>query len=145
MVMLLPTCGQRVAWCPARWSIAPRIALCRASDARLATAASFLKNTLHMSTRRLAESRSILSWVFRKGDDLLICSLDRNATGDFAVVLRPQHQGACRFTERTDTIASGLQRHASLACELREHEWTLVGYHAPHSPEPFSTLVSQAA
>jgi hypothetical protein len=70
----------------------------------------------------------VIHWEFTRGRERIICEVDRNPDGAFAVVLV-----ACRSLRRASAgtfgaIADALRRHADVANKLRSSGWKLAAY-----------------
>ena len=71
---------------------------------------------------------AILRWVFRNGDMLLTCRVDRQTSGGYAVVIIPKGNSPAS-TGRVSiypTAVEAVRQHAAVATALRDLGWTLV-------------------
>ena len=71
---------------------------------------------------------AILRWVFRNGDMLLTCRVDRQTSGSYAVVIIPKGN-APATAGRVSVYPSAIEavrQHAAVATALRDLGWTLV-------------------
>ena len=71
---------------------------------------------------------AILRWVFRSGDMILTCRLDRQTSGGYAVVIIPKGNApasAGRVAVYPSAIEA-VRQHAAVATALRDLGWTLV-------------------
>jgi hypothetical protein len=78
-----------------------------------------------------APRRSIhlLRWVFRRGNQLLTCQLDRDGRqAAYMLSLVPHWDVRQAVVEQFDAGVSAFRRHAAVADTLRRQGWTLASY-----------------
>jgi hypothetical protein len=82
-------------------------------------------------TRIARQRRSIrlLRWVFRRGNRLITCRLDRDGRrAAYTLSLVPHWDIRQAASETFDSGVSAFHRHAALAGQLRGQGWTLASY-----------------
>jgi hypothetical protein len=98
-----------------------------------------------MRTRR-DESQSVVQWTFRRGNELLTCQVHRQRGGLYRLSVVPHAAPGRSALETFGHLVSALQRHATLAAELRQQGWTVVGYGTtPRTPLYLSVPDAAAA
>ena len=77
---------------------------------------------------RYVPTPPILRWVFRHDGMRLICRVDRQTSGRFALVIVPEGDGGKSLGRVTvyPAAADALRQHAAIAVALRDLGWTLV-------------------
>jgi hypothetical protein len=74
-------------------------------------------------------SMHLLRWVFRRGNQLLTCQLDReDRRAAYMLSLVPHWDVRQAVIERFDAGVSAFRRHATIADALRRQGWTLASY-----------------
>lgn len=70
--------------------------------------------------------RSLLRWMFQRGDDRIVCQVD--AGPSFTVSVIPERDAWRTLIEKFDDRLHAFQRHAQVATELRAYGWTVASY-----------------
>jgi hypothetical protein len=74
-------------------------------------------------------SHSVVRWIFKRGQQLLTCRVDRDADGSsYTTSVVPHGNLELTTVETFETGLSALHKHACIAGRLRQLGWTLVGY-----------------
>ena len=98
-----------------------------------------------MRTRR-DESKSVVRWTFRRGNDVLTCQVHRQRSGRYRLSIIPYAPQGLSGIETFSHMVSALHRHAAIAARLRQDGWTVVSYGAaPRTPTYLSFPDAQAA
>ena len=76
------------------------------------------------------KARAIINWEFARGQERMSCRIDRGSdtAGVFAVALVPYRHLQRATVETFEAAAAAFGRHATLATDLRNSGWKLVGY-----------------
>ena len=74
------------------------------------------------------KTRDFLRWQFRQGQRLLTCGIAKTDATGYSVVTVPHHNVRKGTVEIYKDLVSALQRHASIAAQLRENGWQLASY-----------------
>jgi hypothetical protein len=75
------------------------------------------------------EATPLLRWIFRRGDDVLSCHVEKAANDDTYQVCVIPYGGVGRFlVERFDAGINAFHRHALIASQLRRNGWKLAAY-----------------
>jgi len=75
------------------------------------------------------ESFRLLRWVFRRGNRLLTCQLDRDGRqAAYMLSVVPHWDVRQAAVETFDAGASAFRRHAAIVGGLRSQGWTLASY-----------------
>ena len=79
----------------------------------------------------------MLRWTFRRGNEFLICAIDRARSGrGYQLAIVPEAATHAARIEMFATTFDVLLRHASIAQELRDLGWRLVAYtDSPRTPQ----------
>ena len=78
------------------------------------------------STR--SSTRDFLRWQFRLRNRLLTCGITRSDAKGYSVVTVPHHNVRTGTVEIYKDLVSALQRHASIAAQLRDDGWSIASY-----------------
>jgi hypothetical protein len=73
-------------------------------------------------------TRQLIRWQFRFRDRLLTCGITRSGADGFSVITVPHHNVRRGTVEIYRDLASALQRHASIAMQLRNDGWSIASY-----------------
>ena len=80
------------------------------------------------TTSTAGTTRDFLRWQFRLRDRLLTCGISKTGAAGYSVVTFP-HQNVRRGTvEIYKDLVTALQRHASIASQLRADGWSIASY-----------------
>src|SRR3990167_5941273 len=69
------------------------------------------------------QSTPALRWVFHRDEDAITCEIDTAGERAFDVCIVPHWDVSASSIERFDTVHRAFERHAELACRLREAGW----------------------
>ena len=69
-----------------------------------------------------------LRWQFRMKNRLLTCGIAKTAAAGYSVVTVPHNNVRKGTVEIYQDLVSALQRHASIATELRANGWSIASY-----------------
>ncbi len=71
----------------------------------------------------------VLRWIFRRGDQVLSCHVEKATDNDTYQVCVIPYGGVGRFlVERFDAGINAFHRHALIAAHLRRTGWKLAAY-----------------
>jgi hypothetical protein len=70
----------------------------------------------------------VLRWQFRLNDRVLTCGVAPSGARTFDVVTVPHWDIGSGSVETFDCATAALQRHATIACELRDAGWSAASY-----------------
>ncbi len=87
-----------------------------------------------MTHQAISETRPtppVLRWVFRRGANALVCRLDRQLTGSYAITILPEWQPEAARVITLPTAAAALQQHAAITGALRDLGWIVSEHTAP--------------
>jgi hypothetical protein len=86
---------------------------------------------LGMKTRSAErQTQRLLRWIFRRGDQMLVCRVDGRGDRTFTLSLVPHANVRAGIAETFTSAWSAFRRHAMIASELRRAGWTLAAYTA---------------
>lgn len=74
-----------------------------------------------------SKTRDFLRWQFRQRNRLLTCGVAKS-DATYSVVTVPHHNVRKGTVEIYKDLVSALQRHASIAAELRANGWSIASY-----------------
>ena len=74
------------------------------------------------------KSQEFLRWQFRLRNRLLTCGIAKADAQGYSVVTVPHHNVPKGTVEIYKDLMSALQRHASIAAELRANGWSIASY-----------------
>ena len=74
------------------------------------------------------KTRDFLRWQFRLRDRLLTCGIAKGDASGYSVVTVPHHTVRTGTVEIYKDLVSALQRHASIAAQLRADGWQIASY-----------------
>jgi hypothetical protein len=74
------------------------------------------------------KTREFLRWQFRQRNRLLTCGVAKSDATGYSVVTVPHHNVRKGTVEIYKDLVSALQRHASIAAELRADGWSVASY-----------------
>lgn len=81
---------------------------------------------------RLRYAQTVIRWEFMRGRERISCQVDREpetgGAGRFAVISLPYQRLQRGTIEFFENATAALRRHATMASDLRETGWKLVGY-----------------
>ena len=77
------------------------------------------------NTTRRQRARTLLQWVFSRGNSLVTCELHQEGS---RYLVRLLTHGGKMIVARFDAGLAAFQRHAALAAELRRSGWMLIAY-----------------
>ena len=80
-----------------------------------------------MKTTR-SNTREFLRWQFRLRNRLLTCGIVKSDAKGYSVVTIPHHNVRKGTDEIYKDLVSALQRHASIAAQLRDDGWSIASY-----------------
>jgi hypothetical protein len=84
---------------------------------------------MNRNATKSRRAHRLLRWVFRKGNQLLTCQLDRDGRhAAYMLSLVPHWDVRQSFIERHQDGVAAFQRHAAIARQLRERGWILDAY-----------------
>ena len=78
--------------------------------------------------QRGGKTREFLRWQFRQRNRLLTCGIARSDASGYSVVTVPHHNVRKGTVEIYKDLVSALQRHASIATQLRADGWSIASY-----------------
>jgi len=83
-----------------------------------------------MNTTASAPSKTgdFLRWQFRQGKRLLTCGIAKSDASGYSVVTVPHNNVRKGTVEIYKDLVSALQRHASIAAQLRASGWSIASY-----------------
>ena len=83
-----------------------------------------------MNTNVSAPSKThdFLRWQFRQGKRLLTCGIAKSDASGYSVVTVPHNNVRTGTVEIYKDLVSALQRHASIAAQLRANGWQIASY-----------------
>lgn len=81
----------------------------------------------HTNTSCQAPPSAMLRWVFERRAAMITCEVDFTPEEGYDVSVVPHWDVAATAIEHFDSPLSALERHAELACTLRDTGWTMVG------------------
>jgi hypothetical protein len=74
------------------------------------------------------QPRDMVRWQFRFRDKVVTCGVSRSGAAGFSVVTVPHHNVRRGTVEIYEDLVSALQRHASIAAQLRANGWSIASY-----------------
>jgi hypothetical protein len=74
------------------------------------------------------KAREFVRWQFRLRDRLLTCGVAEGDATGYSVVTVPHHNVRKGTVEIYKDLVSALQRHASIAAQLRADGWSIASY-----------------
>lgn len=77
-----------------------------------------------------ANGQRLLRWIFQRGNQRLTCRIDQQPETGFTLSLVPHSPRSIGIAETFTSAWSALQRHATIATELRGAGWRLAAYTA---------------
>ena len=77
---------------------------------------------------KTSKSNEFLRWQFRLRNRLLTCGVAKTDAAGYSVVTVPHHNVRKGTVEIYKDLVSALQRHASIAAELRANGWSIASY-----------------
>ena len=84
---------------------------------------------MNRTASKSRRAHRLLRWVFRKGNQLLTCQLDREGGhAAYMLSLVPHWDVRQSVIELHQDGAAAFQRHAAIAGQLREQGWILDAY-----------------
>lgn len=89
--------------------------------------ASFLIQKSRM-TGSPNQQRDMVRWQFRFRDKVVTCGVSSSGAAGFSVVTVPHHNVRRGTVEIYKDLVSALQRHASIAAQLRAEGWSIASY-----------------
>ena len=75
-----------------------------------------------------SKAKEFLRWQFRLRDRLLTCGIAKSDASGYSVVTVPHNNVRKGTIEIYKDLVSALQRHASIAAELRDNGWSIASY-----------------
>jgi hypothetical protein len=90
----------------------------------------------HETTQEFTPNPPVLRWVFRRGADSLVCRLDRQITGGFAITILPEWDAEAARVITFPTAGGALQQHAAITRALRDLGWVVSKYTADATRTP---------
>ena len=75
-----------------------------------------------------SKTREFLRWQFRQRNRLLTCGIAQSEASGYSVVTVPHHNVRKGTVEIYKDLVSALQRHASIAAQLRDDGWSIASY-----------------
>ena len=75
-----------------------------------------------------SKTNEFLRWQFRLRNRLLTCGIAKTDASGYSVVTVPHHNVRKGTVEIYKDLVSALQRHASIAAELRANGWSIASY-----------------
>ncbi len=73
-------------------------------------------------------ANEFLRWQFRLRNRLLTCGIAKSDASGYSVVTVPHHNVCKGTVEIYKDLVSALQRHASIAAQLRADGWSIASY-----------------
>jgi hypothetical protein len=83
-----------------------------------------MKTTLSTASK----TREFLRWQFRQRNRLVTCGIAKSDATGYSVVTVPHNNVRKGTVEIYKDLVSALQRHASIAAELRANGWQIASY-----------------
>ena len=88
------------------------------------------------TTSTASKTQEFLRWQFRQRNRLVTCGIGKSDASGYSVVTVPHHnvRKSPHHNVRKSTVeiykdlVSALQRHASIAAELRANGWSIASY-----------------
>lgn len=74
------------------------------------------------------QPRDMVRWQLRFRDRIVTCGVSRTGAAGFSVVTVPHHNVRRGTVEIYKDLVSALQRHASIAAQLRANGWSIASY-----------------
>ena len=91
--------------------------------------ASFLIQKSRMKrTDSQTKQRDMVRWQFRFRDRVVTCGVSKSGAAGFSVVTVPHHNVRRGTVEIYKDLVSALQRHATIAAQLRANGWSIASY-----------------
>lgn len=85
-----------------------------------------------MKTTQSSPTRTeMVRWQFRLRDRLLTCGVAQSSASGYSVVTVPHHNVRKGTVEIYQDLVTALQRHASIALQLRADGWSIASYTTP--------------
>jgi hypothetical protein len=79
--------------------------------------------------KRPTEAIPVLRWIFRRGDQVVSCHVEKAADDNtYAVCVIPSGSVGRFLIERFDAGINAFHRHALIAAALRREGWKLAAY-----------------
>lgn len=85
---------------------------------------SFMKTTSPTPSK----TQEFVRWQFRQRNHLLTCGIAKSDASGYSVVTVPHHNVRKGTVEIYKDLVSALQRHASIATQLRADGWSIASY-----------------
>jgi hypothetical protein len=96
-----------------------------------------------MRTRR-DDPNAVVTWTFRRGNELLTCQVLRQRGRLYRLALVPHAPRGASAVETFGHLVSALHRHAAIAAELRQQGWTVISYGATPRTPAYRTSPAEA-
>ena len=80
------------------------------------------------TTATPSKTSEFLRWQFRLRNRLLTCGIAKTEASGYSVVTVPHNNVRKGTVEIYKDLVSALQRHASIAAELRANGWSIASY-----------------
>ena len=77
---------------------------------------------------KTSKTQEFLRWQFRLRNSLLTCGIAKSDASGYSVVTVPHNNVRKGTVEIYKDLVSALQRHASIAAELRANGWSIASY-----------------
>ncbi|HUQ87998.1 MAG TPA: hypothetical protein VM096_10590 [Vicinamibacterales bacterium] len=81
-----------------------------------------------MKTTAPSKTGEFLRWQFQLRDRQLTCGIAKSEASGYSVVTVPLHNVRKGTVEIYKDLVSALQRHASIAAQLRADGWSIASY-----------------
>ena len=81
-------------------------------------------------TTQAAKAHPVVEWTFQRGTEKLTCQVAKACRHAYSVLLVPHWNVGGAAVESFGEFTTALQRHATIAAELRENGWTVRAYTA---------------